>query len=705
MKTKAYIIVLMLIFATGTSVAATGTFRTPQQPQQTTSFWWPQYGYDSANTGFTPSAAPSTNELFLQARLDPFSNAVAYSGGVVVDGKLYVGFQNGAFYCTNAYNGNIIWKKNPGELGNSIQGTPLVEGNNIYIGIDSTMYCFDKTTGAQQWMYTTGGTIRGSATTISNQLLFGSTDKKLYCLDLTSGSFIWSFTAVDQIFTTPAVTENYVFFAASKPNYAGYPTGRIYCLSVTTGTKIWEYRTYSPVTPVTLYNNKIYAGAYNRLICLDGTTGTELWLEEFPAGFFSGISAAYGNLYFATYAATTNKAYCYNATTGTQVWSYSDITSAFAPSIADNKIIINHVGTFPDYKIYCFDAAGDGSGSTTIVWQYLFNEQPRGQPVIANNRVWVILDKTWVYGFGLNEPPSTPVINGPNEGEIGVNYQFNFTMSDPEGQFVALMIDWNDGTPLTWTSYYDPQAYPIYLASHTYTTGGDYQIKAKAKDIYNKESSWSTPHLFTINRPPVRPAAPEGPSTGYVQTEYTFTAVTTDPNDDMISYQFNWGDGTTTEWTPFVPSGTPVSASHSWNLPATYQVRVRARDTKNATTDLSPGHPIQIQRMPIPELQINSIKGGIGVSAVLKNNGDGDATNINYKINLSGGVIILGKETTGTIDLLKPGDQVTIKSGLILGFGKTTITVTASCSEGMNAEATAKGTVVLIFVVGVAPPQ
>ncbi len=702
MKTKAYILIVMLVFATLTSVAATENNLKPYEPQNqpTDVFWWPQYGYDTANTGFTPSAAPITNERFLEKKLETLSSTAGYSSGVVVDGKLFIGYGDGGFYCINAYSGEILWKKNPGVLGASIEGTPLVDGNYVYIGIDSKMYCFNVLTGEQQWVYTTGGMIRGSATAANNRLLFGSTDKKLYCLRL-DGSLDWSFTAAEQIFTKPAVLNNFVFFAASKPTYAGFPTGNIYCLSLTTGTQIWRYRTSSPVTPVTVYNNKLYAGAYNTLVCLDTTSGTELWTESFIPGFFSGISAAYDKIYFSTYASSDNRVCCYNASTGTQVWNYSGITSSSAPSIAENKVYINHMGSALNYKTYCLDAQGDGSGSTTVLWEYSYftaTQPPRGQPVIANNRVWVALDRTWIYGFGVNEPPSVPVIEGPSEGEIEISYLFNFTSIDPENQFISYLIDWDDGTPQTWTLWYPGGTY---ITNHTYTAGGDYQIRAKAKDIFNAESSWSSPHLFKINRPPLRPAAPEGPSTGYVQTEYTFTAVTTDPNEEMISYQFTWGDGTETEWSPYVPSGTPVSATHKWNLPATYQVRVRARDTKNATTDLSPGHAIKIEKQPTPELQIDSIKGGIGVSAVLQNIGNAAATNINYTISLSGGLILLGSETKGTIAELESGEKTVIKSGLILGLGKTTITIRASCNEGMNAEASAQGTVIAIFVVGV----
>ena len=103
-----------------------------------------------------------------------------------------------------------------------------------------------------------------------------------------------------------------------------------------------------------------------------------------------------------------------------------------------------------------------------------------------------------------------------------------------------------------------------------------------------------------------------------------------------------------------------------------------------------------------PELAIESIAGGFGVSAAIKNIGDADATNVTYTITLDGGLIILGKETTNSIPTIAAGASEAIKAGFILGIGKTTITISASCDEGATASATATGTVLLFFVLGVA---
>lgn len=94
-----------------------------------------------------------------------------------------------------------------------------------------------------------------------------------------------------------------------------------------------------------------------------------------------------------------------------------------------------------------------------------------------------------------------------------------------------------------------------------------------------------------------------------------------------------------------------------------------------------------------PEIVIGEVTGGIGITAEIKNIGAGDAQDVEWNIALDGGLIILGKSAEGTISSLPAGESTEVKSGLVFGFGKPTINITA-------AEATAEKTAfVLLFLV------
>ena len=82
---------------------------------------------------------------------------------------------------------------------------------------------------------------------------------------------------------------------------------------------------------------------------------------------------------------------------------------------------------------------------------------------------------------------------------------------------------------------------------------------------------------ITPSQPPEIPTL-TGPSSGRPGNTYYYNATTTDPDRNDVSYLFDWGDNSFSEWIGPVDSGETVTADHIWNEEANYSVRVRARD-------------------------------------------------------------------------------------------------------------------------------
>jgi len=92
--------------------------------------------------------------------------------------------------------------------------------------------------------------------------------------------------------------------------------------------------------------------------------------------------------------------------------------------------------------------------------------------------------------FEISDPPSEPDIDGEDHGEVGKNYDYEFTSTDPNGDALYFYVDWGDGSPVVeWDGPHKPG--DIASISHTFETQGIFVITAKAKDIYDEESGFS----------------------------------------------------------------------------------------------------------------------------------------------------------------------------------------------------------------------
>lgn len=131
-----------------------------------------------------------------------------------------------------------------------------------------------------------------------------------------------------------------------------------------------------------------------------------------------------------------------------------------------------------------------------------------------------------------------------------------------------------------------------------------------------------------------------------------------------------------------------------------YSYRVRGFNEEYGWGDFSRLENIAVQGVEAVNFTLG-IKGGLGVTADITNTGTMNATNIQWKFTLTGGIILLGKTKSGTITSLAAGASATAKDSLILGFGKTTIKLEVTCAEGASATQTATGIVLLFFVLGV----
>ncbi len=124
---------------------------------------------------------------------------------------------------------------------------------------------------------------------------------------------------------------------------------------------------------------------------------------------------------------------------------------------------------------------------------------PYEETLFAIDTQWDEFLKIYL-GITDNQPPSTPELNGPGQGNPQVEYSCTVQSTDPEDQSLFYYINWGDGTNTGWIGPYI-QGEEV-IINHTYANKGKYIIKAKAKDIMNAESDWTS---LEVKIPRIKP--------------------------------------------------------------------------------------------------------------------------------------------------------------------------------------------------------
>ena len=176
--------------------------------------------------------------------------------------------------------------------------------------------------------------------------------------------------------------------------------------------------------------------------------------------------------------------------------------------------------------------------------------------------------------------------------------------------------------------------------------GTTYYFAAKAYDTAGRQSAFSKELVYTIPEPnsaPNIPAKPTGPSDGFVQTNYSYDTSGTDPDEDLLTYRFDWGDGNISGW-----GGAP-SRTHSYASDGTYCIKAQSKDTKDLESGWSAcqnvnilvdsdddGVPDDQDAFPInPNETLDTDRDGVGNNADSDDDNDGmpDAWEQKYGLN------------------------------------------------------------------------
>ncbi len=172
-------------------------------------------------------------------------------------------------------------------------------------------------------------------------------------------------------------------------------------------------------------------------------------------------------------------------------------------------------------------------------------------------------------GGPSNIPPTADASASETVGLVNSPIIFDGTRSfDQNGYIKNWSWDFDDGNQGTGE-----------IVTHAYIISGIYNVTLTVTDNHDAVDTDSiTVYIGIANTPPSNPTV-SGETYGNKNVEYSFIAMSTDLDNDSISYNFNWGDGTT-NITDRLPSGMPVTLQHSWDSAGIYTINVTVSDNQ-----------------------------------------------------------------------------------------------------------------------------
>ncbi len=87
--------------------------------------------------------------------------------------------------------------------------------------------------------------------------------------------------------------------------------------------------------------------------------------------------------------------------------------------------------------------------------------------------------------------------------------------------------------------------------------------------------------------PPNKPDKPWGPDFAMKGVAYSCSTQTVHPDGNQIEYQFDWGDGSQSQWSGLMDGGVPYADTHTYSIEGQMSIRARARASGSKETEWS----------------------------------------------------------------------------------------------------------------------
>lgn len=171
----------------------------------------------------------------------------------------------------------------------------------------------------------------------------------------------------------------------------------------------------------------------------------------------------------------------------------------------------------------------------------------------------------------LNNPPTASADIVPSNGEVPLTAQLHGSGSDPDGSIVLYEWDFDGDGIFDWSSTTTGNT------TYTYTAVGSYQAVFRVTDNDGQTATALAATTVVNTGPPGSPTATASasPTTGNAPLNVNFNGTATDPNNDVVLYEWDFESDGTYDWS----SANTGNTSHTYTQAGTHIARLRVTDS------------------------------------------------------------------------------------------------------------------------------
>jgi outer membrane protein assembly factor BamB len=337
-------------------------------------------------SGYESGMSFHNNTLFVSVELDP-NRVIAFNpndttelwhfeipntmGSVNVvpavnDSIVLCGGQHGlGLYALDRFTGNEKWFK---ELGSLYSVNPMIDSNRVYIVIDS-LYCLDIADSSTIWTFPFG--LEGTPV-IDEDNVYICGNRKLICLDKINGNMKWQIYNSKWSYSSFCIDDNFIYTNSNDS---------ILAITKDSGSVYWVYKNNDGQLPEFSVNSIAISDSFlcfviwedsvhkGQLHTLDKITGNHIWQHTFDTTGVYPPTIANGIVYAVNWK--SKSVWGFDLQTGDSVFYDDSEPYLHQPIVADGKL---YVGAFR--KVVAFKNVGTGVSSNSFINQESFKLFP-----------------------------------------------------------------------------------------------------------------------------------------------------------------------------------------------------------------------------------------------------------------------------------------------------------------------------------------